>query len=86
MLAQNISSLGYEQILAQYVFVTPNVIETIFLQIPGAWEAFNGQGIDLGGGVACISSTSATKPNVQPMYSIEIPEDFVILCHPIVIK
>ena len=68
------------------MFVTPNVIETIFLQIPGAWEAFNGQGIDLGGGVACISSTIATKPNVQSIYCVEISEDVVTFCHPIVTK
>ena len=65
LLAQNSSSLGYEEILAQYVYVTPKDVETIFSRIPNAEQTFYGRGIDLGGGVACISSTIASKPTVQ---------------------
>ncbi len=84
LLAQNISSKGYEAIIAQYVYVTPGDIKNIFSCIPGAWDAFCGKGIDLGGGVACISSTIGTRPEVESIHCVELTEDVVTLCHPIV--
>ena len=59
LLATNISSKSYHAINAEYVYVTPTDIQKILCAVPGAWEAFHGKGIDLGGGVACILSTIA---------------------------
>jgi len=38
----------------------------------------------LGGGVGCISSTLAKKPEVQKIYCVEMVESAVTLCQPIV--
>ncbi len=86
LLAKNISSKGYHEIIAEYVYVTPTDIQKILCAVPGAWEAFHGKGIDLGGGVACISSTIARKPSVESIICVEVTEEVVKLCQPIVIR
>jgi ubiquinone/menaquinone biosynthesis C-methylase UbiE len=84
LLAKNISSKGYHGIIAEYVYVTPTDIQKILCAVPGAWEAFHGKGIDLGGGVACISSTIAQKSSVENIICVEVTEEVVKLCQPIV--
>lgn len=84
LLAKNISSKGYHAIIAEYVYVTPTDIQKILCALPGAWEAFHGKGIDLGGGVACISSTIAQKSSVENIICVEVTEEVVKLCQPIV--
>ena len=84
LLAKNISSKGYHAIIAEYVYVTPIDIQKILCALPGAWEAFHGKGIDLGGGVACISSTIAQKSSVENIICVEVTEEVVKLCQPIV--
>lgn len=54
--------------------------------IPKANELIHGVGIDLGGGVGCISSTLAKNENIEKIYCVEISEATVKLCHPIVKK
>lgn len=54
--------------------------------IPNFREVIHGVGIDLGGGVGCISATLAKDDNVEKIYCIEISEAAVKLCHPIVKK
>lgn len=84
ILAKEISSKGYQAIIEEYVYIdTQNVAKT-FKQIPNAWECIRGMGVDLGGGVGCISSTLATKNEVDEIFCVEIVEDVVKLCQPIV--
>ena len=40
--------------------------------------------LDLGGGVGCISSTVAQNETIQKIFCIELVEDVVKLCQPIV--
>lgn len=84
LLAQNIAKCGYDAITREYVYVEAPVVKKSLQMIPSAWESFAGLGIDFGGGVGLISSTVALKPEVKGVYCVELVEDVVKLCQPIV--
>jgi len=84
IVAREISSNGYESIINDYVFIDTNQVEKTFKLIPNTWDLIKGIGIDLGGGVGCISSTLAKKDQVEKIYCVELVEEAVKLCQPIV--
>lgn len=86
LLAQKLSKKGYDALISDYVYISPENVKRTFLHAPYAWESFKGRGIDLGSGVGCISSTIALKPEVKKIYSVELVESVVTLCQPIVIN
>lgn len=86
LLAQKLSKKGYEALIRDYVYISPENVKKTFLYVPLAWESFKGTGIDLGSGVGCISSTIALKDSVKKIYSLELVESVVTLCQPIVIN
>jgi ubiquinone/menaquinone biosynthesis C-methylase UbiE len=86
ILAKEISDNGYEAIINEYVYIDSPQVEKTFKLIPKAWESVRGIGVDLGGGVGCISSTLAGKDSVEKIYCVELAENAVKLCHPIVKK
>lgn len=86
LLAKALSQKGYKAIINGYCYIYPNNVRKTFQFIPGAWESLRGIGIDLGAGVGCISSTIALKNNVKKIYSLEVVEDVIRLCQPIVIN
>jgi len=83
-LAQEISSQGYEAIINEYVYIDTEHVTETFRLVPRAWESIKGQGVDLGGGVGCIASTLAKKDEVRKVYCVEVSENAVKLCQPIV--
>ncbi len=84
LLAQHASEKGFRAIIDEYVYIYPENIKKTLQLIPGAWESFHGDGVDLGGGVGCISATIALKDEVSSIYCVEFVEDVVALCQPIV--
>ena len=86
ILAQETSLKGYDAIINEYVYIDTNHVEQTFKLIPDAWDSIYGIGIDLGGGVGCISSTLAKKKSVNKIFCVEIVEEVVKLCQPIVKK
>ena len=68
------------------MYINSDNIEKTFDLISVARDLIKGIGIDLGGGVGCISSTLAKRKNVEKIYCIEVVEDVVKLCQPIVKK
>lgn len=86
LLARKLSKKGYNSLIRDYVYISPEDVKKIFQFIPQAWESFKGIGVDLGSGVGCISSTIALKDSVKKIYSVELVESVVSLCQPIVIK
>jgi ubiquinone/menaquinone biosynthesis C-methylase UbiE len=87
LIARNSSSKGYSAIIDEYINInSKNVEKTFDLVIPNIENLIQGTGLDLGGGVCCISSTLAKKENVEKIYCVELVEDVVKLCHPIVKK
>ena len=86
LIAQNASSKGYDAIINEYVYIDTYHVSDIFKKIPNAWDMMKGIGIDLGGGVGCISSTIAQKETVKKIFCVELVEDVVKLCQPIVKK
>jgi len=86
LLVKNSVEKGFNEIIDRYVYIYPEQIKRTFQLIPGAWGSFFGSGIDLGGGVGCISSTIAQKQNVKDIYCVEFAENVVRLCHPIIKK
>lgn len=85
-LAQETSSKGYEAIINEYVYIDTEQVNRTFELIPSARDLIKGTGVDLGGGVGCISSTLAKKNEVEKIYCVEVAEDAVKLCQPIVKK
>lgn len=86
LLAQKLSKKGYNALIRDYVYISPEDVKKTFLFVPFAWESFRGTGVDLGSGVGCISSTIALRDSVKKIYSLELVESVVSLCQPIVIN
>lgn len=82
-LAHELAGKDYRDIAVQYIFITPEDVEKTFKLLPLAWESFVGQGVDLGGGIGCISSIIAQKNGVKSIYCVEYTEDLVKLSQPI---
>ncbi len=85
-LARELSGKNFRDIALEYIFIMPEDIERVFRLIPQAWESIKGVGIDLGGGIACVSSLLAKKENVEKIYCVEYTEELVKLCQPIIKK
>jgi ubiquinone/menaquinone biosynthesis C-methylase UbiE len=86
LIAKNASMKGYKAIIDKYVYIDSDNVGKTFDLIPKTKDLIQGIGIDLGGGVGCISSTLAKRENVEKIYCIEIVEDVVRLCQPIIKK
>ncbi len=86
LIAQDASSKGFRTIIDEYVYIDSEYVEKTFNIIPKSIELIHGIGVDLGGGVGCISSTLAKRDSVDKIYCIEVVEDVVKLCQPIVKK
>lgn len=86
LLAKELSSKGYDALIKDYVYIYPQDVKKTLKLIPDAWESLYGRGIDLGSGVGCISSAVALKENVKKIFSLEVVENVVSLCQPIIIK
>lgn len=82
-LAGELAGKNYRDIALAYIFIWPEDAERVFRLIPGASESIKGTGIDLGGGVACISSILAKREEVEKIYCVEYTEELVKLCQPI---
>ena len=86
ILAEKTSEKGYDAIISEYVYIDSSEVEKTVKLIPNIYDKIKGIGIDLGGGVGCISSTLAKNPNVEKIFCVELVEDAVKLCQPIVKK
>ena len=84
LIAKVVSEKGFSAIINEYVYIHPENVENTFDIIPNSSEHIHGIGIDLGGGVGCISSTLAKRKNVKKIYCIELVEEAVTMCQPIV--
>tara|TARA_B110000014_G_C20075912_1_gene561576 strand:+ start:92 stop:931 length:840 start_codon:yes stop_codon:yes gene_type:complete len=84
LVAKVASEKGFSAIIDEYVYIYPENVENTFNIIPNSSEYIHGIGIDLGGGVGCISSTLAKQKNVKKIYCIELVEEAVTMCQPIV--
>ena len=84
LIAKVVSEKGFSAIIDEYVYIHPENVENTFDIIPNSSEHIHGIGIDLGGGVGCISSTLAKRKNVKKIYCIELVEEAVTMCQPIV--
>jgi len=79
------SKKGYDVISKAYSLITPTEIETVLKMSVQIYGALNGSGIDLGGGVGSVSSSVAKSERVKSIICLEITENCVKKCHPIVI-
>ncbi len=84
LVAKEASAKGFGAIIDEYVYINSENVDSTFNIIPKSSGLIHGVGIDLGGGVGCISSTLARRDSVDKIYCIELVEDAVKLCHKIV--
>ena len=84
LVAKEASTKGFSAIIDEYVYINSENVEKTFNIIPKSSELIHGTGIDLGGGIGCISSTLAKRNAVGKIYCVELVEDAVKLCHTIV--
>ena len=85
-LALVLSKLGFDDIIKKYVYLLPSLIENTLKLVPGLCKVLNGVGIDLGAGVGAVSSVVAKIDEVESIYSLELTENCVRFCHPIIKK
>ena len=84
LVAKEASTKGFGAIIDEYVYINSENVDSTFNIIPKSSGLIHGVGIDLGGGVGCISSTLARRDLVDKIYCVELVEDAVKLCHKIV--
>ncbi len=82
-MARELHQKDYRDIAVEYIFITPDDVEKTLKLLPNAWESFKGKGIDLGGGIGCVSSIIAKKDEVESIHCVEYTEDLVRLCQPV---
>lgn len=75
---------GLADIVEKYTYVWPSQIKDLLQIEPVVWESFRGDGIDLGGGVGCVTSAIVQSPLVSSVLCLELVENAVRLCQPIV--
>lgn len=85
-IASEISEKDYREISYNYTHIEPNYIEEILKISKSIWRVFIGNGIDLGGGVGSVSSVIATSSEVEKIICLEITENCVTKCQPVVIS
>lgn len=83
-LASVTAELGIAAIVEKYTYVWPAQVKELLQIEPVVWESFRGHGIDLGGGVGCVTSAIAQSPFVSSVLCLELVENAVRLCQPIV--
>jgi len=83
--ALEVSKKGYQEISRKYTLIEPDNIEKVFRISDQVYSAFSGSGIDLGGGVGSVSSVIARSDKVDNITCVEITENCVTKCHPIII-
>ncbi len=84
-LAAALAEAGLEEIIAKYTYVWPDQIRELLRLVPEAWASFKGNGVDLGGGVGCVTSAIAVLDDVRSIYCLELVENAVRICQPIVL-
>ncbi len=84
-IALEISKQGYKEISKKYTHIKPSEITHVLKMSDQVYDALSGSGIDLGGGVGSVSSTVAKSESVDSIICLEITENCVTKCHPIVI-
>lgn len=84
-LVQEAARKGYRALIEEYVYIDTSDVVRLFALVPEAIEAFRGVGVDLGGGVGCISASIASFPTVERIYCVEIVESAAALAHPVVV-
>lgn len=84
-LALEASKLGRSEIIKRYTYVSPEQILEVLRLNPLVWDSFGGVGIDLGGGVGCVSSAVACSRRVERVYCLELVENAVRMCQPLIL-
>ena len=67
-IASKISKKGFKKIIKHYTDITPQNIKRILKKNKKFWSSFKGIGVDLGGGVGCVSSVVAQSPDNEKVY------------------
>jgi ubiquinone/menaquinone biosynthesis C-methylase UbiE len=84
-IALKVSKKGYMAITKKFTHIESNAIIAVLKMSVQVYNALKGSGIDLGGGVGSVSSSVAISDNVESIICLEITENCVKECHPIVI-
>lgn len=85
-LALETSKLGRGEVIRRYTYVSPEQILEVLRLEPMVWNSFAGVGIDLGAGVGCVSAAVACSPAVEKVYSLELVENAVNVCQPMIFE
>lgn len=85
-IASKISKKGFKSIIKHYTDITPQNIQKILKKNKKFWSSFDGIGVDLGGGVGCVSSVVAKKKSNKKVYCVEVVKNAVLKCQPQVKK
>lgn len=83
-LALETSKLGRDEVISRYTYVSPEQILDVLRLDSVVWNSFAGVGIDLGGGVGCVSAAVACSPAVEKIYCLELVENAVRVCQPMI--
>lgn len=85
-IASIISEKGFEEISKKFTHIKPHEIEHVLSLSSTVQLSLQGRGIDIGGGVGSVSSVVAKSNFVKEIICLEITENCVKKCHPVVIE
>ena len=84
--ASKVAKKGFKKIIKHYTDITPKNIEKVLKKNKKFWSSLKGIGVDLGGGVGCVSSVVAKKKDNRKIYCVEVVRNAVLKCQPLVKK
>jgi len=83
-IANKVHRMGFDYISKKYTHISPENIENFLKISKTLYKSLTGKGIDIGGGIGSVSSVVAKSNLVEEIICLEITENAVIKCQPII--
>lgn len=71
-LIEHLNNQSVEELILRYTYVTPKQIQTVLERNPAVRSVLRGHGIDIGGGIGCVSSALSSFPDVETIICLDI--------------
>jgi SAM-dependent methyltransferase len=71
-LIEQLNNQSVEELILRYTYITPKQIQTVLERDPAIRRVLRGHGIDLGGGIGCVSSALSNFPEVENIICLDI--------------
>lgn len=71
-LIEQMKNQSVPELISRYTYITPEQIQTVLERDPAIRSVLRGHGIDIGGGIGCVSSALSHFPEVKTIICLDI--------------